>query len=211
MRADFLKTLGRGDLTYVTTHSSEKAHIARLTRSRDEDYAGQPEKLKDYEPLTMWSGDALCGLTPRYYYHPRTEPGDTSERCARCWQRWRVEGKPVIRTSASPAPSSAWPLPFAWREVDLVGHPWDVPPGEPVDGVLDKEGNVCGVNRTERRRWQRGDRVVRVAEYHGEESRGFGVLYHHAKKPLGEKTSRFGSLSDCVQRAWEIMAMGGQP
>jgi hypothetical protein len=81
-------------------------------------------------------------------------------------------------------------------------------------GGVDLEGKVVGELRTEIFRWVRGGLVVRIVEYHHDESvqaSPYGVLYHHVSKPSDESWTRKGSLESCKKKAHELMAIGGTP
>lgn len=216
----FRQSLKSGDLVIAHNYGSQKVHLMHLIKSKheleknDREYRENPNKRDT--ALTMWTGNALCSLSRSYYSKPSQDPGHVSDRCARCWGRWRKLGSPAIKgyePGASADVRVEWPLPFGWREMPPAGHPYDVGESGDPASVVDKTGAIRGVQRTERRRWQRGNLVVRVAQYHGEGARGHGVLNHDVKKPLAEDGNgiSYGPVEHCLRRAWEIMAKGGRP
>lgn len=218
---EFLRALKKGDLVLASNHGSGKVHLIHLVASKHELEKDTPEyqesEYRQDPGLTLWSGSALCGLSRRYYSRPVTDPGNGSWRCNTCFARWRAQGQPAVlgwtqAFNMGEVPVGDWPLPFGWQEADAyIKHPLDVgPDGDPAS-ILDGEGKAQGVRRTELRRWQRGDLVVRVAQYHGEEGRGHAALYHDAREPLKEEVDKFGSLNECLQLAWTLMAKGGTP
>jgi hypothetical protein len=95
------------------------------------------------------------------------------------------------------------PLPTAWREVPSVGLAKDSKPDE--DNESDRAVQ-------ELRRWVRGGRYVRLVKVLGDSAYGYGV--HTGTVGKDEETDRWttrASEAECLQRAWEIMAAGGDP
>jgi hypothetical protein len=212
----FWLTLERGQYVLATSRSSNKMHIIQLTHSRDEDFADDKEKREKFPSQKLWSGRPFCTLRTIYYWTPWTEPGHESDRCRICFQRWRAEKEPPVQGWTMNQPqvdAKIWPLPFGWKEVPVGKHPHDVPPGGDITQVVDKEGDIVGVLRTELRRWQRGHCVVRLVEYHEDDGQGcqFGALYHDSARPHKEKWQTKSSQSRCIESIWKMMAIGGRP
>lgn len=211
---DFHKKLARGELVLATGVRTEKLHIVKLLESKAENRG-----VEDIaNGSKMWTGVALCGNDgARYYWTPRpataVDPNNESGRCLRCWQRWRALDKPGVlgwTIGFNAAEADEWPLPAAWREIAVIGHPHDVPEGGDPSKVLDSSGEPVGKLRTEIRRWQRGPRVVRIAKLHGEEARSeYVTAFHPAGDPLEERSWRYGTLAECRRYAHKIMASGG--
>lgn len=212
----FLKSLSRGDLVLATAHHTEKIHLLRLTHNKlEEEPESKVSKEEPEQARNFWSGHALCGVSSRYYFHPREVAGEEEERCRVCFQRWRATGSlPVkgwTRPIVDPKAGQGWPLPFGWRELPAAKHPYDVAPDGDPSLIVDGTG---GERRTELRRWQRGNCVVRLVEYHEDEktkASGFGVRYGDARDTFRESSGHYGSQPDSVREAWELMAKGGRP
>lgn len=213
MSADpaFLKSIVRGDLVLALRWNSSKVHILRVLYSK---HSVNDDK-KDDPGLQLWMGRTFCPLKANYYFRPQTSKSmEQRERCEICFARHRSNGSPVVKgwtDDGAKVPSAEWPLPFGWKEMPTIGHPWDVPEGGDVESILDKEGKSVGEMRAERRRFQRGHCVVRLVEYFGEDAGSFGALYHDTARVRAERWSAKGPLKHCMRRAWEMMAKGGRP
>jgi hypothetical protein len=97
--------------------------------------------------------------------------------------------------------------PFGWHEVPVVGHPWDVPPEGDPETIKDATGKVQGRRRTEIRRWQRGNRVVRLVHYYAE---GYDAAhYHDVRRPLEDTWREKMNPAAARRKAQEYMARGG--
>jgi len=226
-------TLQTGDLVlcYIANQRGDRPHLItleerKLTAKKNEakllHKKFKPDIEEDSTLLTYWIGTGLCGADgrtgrgSRYYSRPAKDNLTTeSGVCAKCRSRWNALGKPVVKgwtdVPKSELPSPAW-LPFGWKEVPPVGHPWDVPEGGDPATVLDKEGHARGVLRTEVKRWVRGARYVRIVKHHDPERKmPYGLCDGWLKEPLQEETSTNGSAEVVVRDAVEIMAAGGRP
>lgn len=211
---DFHKKLARGELVLAGGVRTEKLHLVKLLQSKTENRPSEEHN----DGHTMWTGIALCGNDGANYYwtpYPATtvNPNDESGRCLRCWQRWRALDKPGVlgwTIGFSAAGADEWQLPAAWHEVEVVGHPHDVPEGGDPTKVLNSAGEPVGKLRTEIRRWQRGARIVRIVKLHGDEARSeYAATYHCEDEPLEESSYYYGTLAECRRYAHKIMASGG--
>lgn len=199
-------TLQPGDLCCLTFYNSAYLHLGRL---------GQPKSDKN-EDREFWSGRAFCGVGRKYYAHAvfltSERSSGTWEKCKRCWQKYRAIGEPMIAAPADPEVKRAgiW-LPFGWREVAAIGIPeFDLgKDGEP-EKTADDTGKVWGEKRTERQRWQRGSRYVRIVELFDSEYR-FAVRFGVIDLPKSDKWTLKGGLKDCLDKASRLMAIGGMP
>lgn len=206
-----LQELQSGDLAVATYSTSPKYHIITLWESRDE---REPNKPKD---RSLWDGYALCGARFRkYYFRIVRTPGDAEDgdHCKGCMSKWRGRGKPDIPGWTSPLPSDSdgdeeYPLPFGWKQLPPVGHPWDVAPGDDPAKVTNKAGEIVGRVRSEIMRWQRGRRIVRLVRKGDADSTVYQVRSHWEGLELQESREHTGRLDECRREAHHAMAKGG--
>jgi hypothetical protein len=228
--ASWLATLKRDDLALMTNITSAKIHIGRLSRNKVDDEAIRGVKPLTLDQLHAWSGLwnalPLCNASggrgkATYYWEPHYAHGaeaDLDERCKACFAKWRGMGSPTVRGWTDRKEAGDWPLPFAWKEMPTIGHPWDVSPGVSLDSVRDNKGEIVGEPRQELHRWQRGARVVRIVQYYEGveepskiEAGTYGIRHHHINWPLKEDGGIASTLPVAIEKAWRLMARGGRP
>lgn len=203
--AKWRHTLKPGDYSYVTFYNSAYVHISRLR-----------DPKTDNKDRSLWSSRALCGVGRKYYSRPMFIGAQRSEhsyeRCKRCLASWRALGSPALNEpKQSTTPSGIW-LAFGWHEVPVVGIEFDLgKDGDPTKTV-DDAGKVWGEKRTERQRWQRGDRYVRICELFADsDGYRFVVRYGIIGDSKSDHWQLKGSLKSCIDRASRLMALGGMP
>lgn len=197
-------TLEPGDLVWATFYNSAYAHICRLRKP----------KAVENEDRSLWDAAALCGGVRKYYGRPiiidREDSTGRWEPCKRCVQRHRALGEPQLAQPApKAAPAGIW-LAFGWGEVPAVGIEFDLGKDGDPQTTADDTGKVWGEKRTERQRWQRGTRYVRICELFDGEYR-FTVCYGVVGDPKSDSWNLKGNLKACLARASRLMALGGQP
>jgi hypothetical protein len=201
-------TLQTGDLSWVTFYNSGFVHLSRL---------GKP-KSDDNEDRSLWGGYALCGVGRKYYaralYIDSERENYSHDRCKRCLARWRTLGEPAISAPAvKPVEQSGIWLAFGWRAVPAVGIDFDLGK-DATEAALakstDDAGKVWGEKRTERQRWQRGDKYVRICEQFEADHR-FVVRYGFVGEPKTDSWTLKGNLKACLDKASRLMAIGGTP
>jgi len=227
----FAESLSADQLSFATNVVARKVHVARLRRSAYEiDVDGVDARLSkakrvkiiaeiDPDRRRLWSATALCGVTgeqavygdvKRYYWRP-VRGRSLEEICAGCLREWRKLGEPEIAGwDRGGDADGAWPwaLPFGWRAVPAVGHPWDVPAGQPTEDVKNDAGNVVGERRVEIWRWARGPRVVRLVHY--TDADVYSARYWLVDAdPGADKQEYRGTLALARQRCQQLMARGG--
>lgn len=217
------KSLKAGDLTIAWNAAGKRRHIIRLLRCGVEydSRQGTPNGYGDTLDYTgCWDGRSLCGVSnirstfgnqTSYYWQPTPEPITTyaknSGLCETCRAAWRTNGEPAIRSDVEHVSAQDYPPPFGWHEVPVIGHPWDVPPEGDPETIKDATGKVRGQRRTEIRRWQRGDRVVRLVRYYTE---GYDAAhYHDVSRPLEDEWRQKMNPASARRKAQEYMARGG--
>lgn len=228
--ASWLASLKAGDLAILTNLTSAKLHIGELRRNKVADEAIRGVKPLTLDQLHAWSGlwnaTPLCNASgsrgnSTYYWEPQRAWGaeaDIGEQCKACWSKWRAQGSPTVRGWTDRKEAGDWPLPFGWKQLLAIGHPWDVEPGMSLDTVRDNKSEIVGEPRQELHRWQRGVRVVRIVQYYEavEEpakiaAGTYGVRHHHIQWPLKESGGIAGTLPLAIEKAWRLMALGGRP
>lgn len=218
------KSLRPDDLAIAWNAANKRRHIIRLTQcgAKYDSRQGAPDGhggTRDYSGC--WNGQSLCGVQSTrvtfgnrtsYYWQPSPEPITTyavgdKKLCEKCRVAWKASGEPAIRSDIESVTIKEYPPPFGWHEVPTIGHPWDVPPEGDPEAIRDATGEICGVRRTEIRRWQRGYRVVRLVRYYTE---GYdAVHYHDARRPLKDEWRAKSNPTAARRKAQEYMARGG--
>lgn len=208
-----------GQLVIAGNHASRKFHIVRLVTRGDtyDSRQGKPGKyttdLLDFSHC--WDARSLCGVRATkttfgnrtsYYWEPRPAGIETydDELCKECRAVQKRTGEKI---QAQEFQESEWELPFGWRAVPLVGHPYDVPQGGDVEKVRDGTGEIVGELRKEIARWQRGNLIVRICQLFSEKR--YGVYTHRAGRPLGERWQLKAGRAQCMRHAHTLMAQGG--
>ena len=211
--AAFYNSLEYGDITLATNHKSSKVHLVKLSHSKKDDCADNRDPKKRYDKLDLWSARGLCGFSPRYYFEPwPASVIGIKDKCEKCWAAWRGEKQPPVKgwTLSVEDVVTEYPLPYGWREVPAVGHPWDLPKGANISTTKDNTGRIVGVCRTELRRWERGGLIVRIVRVHDNADTVCQVRRHWASSPLSEhSTLDNGSIVECRREAHKCMATGG--
>jgi hypothetical protein len=218
------KSLRPDDLAIAWNAASKRHHIIRLIRcgATYDSRQGSPDGfggIHDYSGC--WGGQSLCGAQntrvtfgnrKSYYWQPSPEPVTTyaaggGKLCEKCRRAWQAAGEPSIRSDVEHVTATEYPPPFGWREVPVVGHPWDVPPGEDPEKIKDATGEVRGERRIEIRRWVRGHRVVRLVRYYTE---GYDAAhYQDDRRPLEDEGRQKSNPAAARRSAQEYMARGG--
>lgn len=229
----FLSLLSYGHLTFASNYATQKYHIVQLEDTAFDDdvrsinYRSKGKKAKkeisELDPIRKerWSAKALCGVkgetcnyghTNKYYWTPLQNP-NLDVVCKGCLKQWKKEAQPTITGwDTSATLDDVWPyeLPFGWKQVPVVGHPWDVPEGGDPDLVKDGAGNIKGKLRTELRRFTRGLRIVRLVHY--TDSDTYGARYwNEGADPEHDDWNARGTLKDAIQNCHVLMAKGGYP
>lgn len=220
----WLKSLRRDDLVIAINAATRRRHIIQLRRCGAEydTRQGEPDGRGGVLDYTgCWDGRSLCGVKnthaafghrKSYYWKPCPEPVTTyaandDRLCEKCRTAWRTDGEPKIRSDIEEVTVKDYPPPFGWHEVPVIGHPWDVPPEGDPEKIKDDTGKVQGRRRTEIRRWQRGNRVVRLMHYYTE---GYDAAhYHDARRPLEDAWRKKMNPEAARRQAQEYMARGG--
>lgn len=197
---EFFASLKVGDVCAATGESRHESQLVHVVRLVAPSHAGD---------VRYWSARSFCGAFRNSRWYWSVEPHDLGDRkCGRCFKRLagatiRGWGDGVVRER---------PLPFGWHEMAAASHPWDVPFGGDPDTVRNGAGETRGAVREERRRWQRGCRIVRLCEL--PDGDGWEVHY----QAVGEEPTQYnthwshrGSLAQCLKGARDLMAAGGMP
>lgn len=227
----FARSLSAGQLAFASNMCAQKNHVVRLLRSAfDDDVEGlskflskakRTARIAEIDPQRhdMWSATGLCGVSGErvtfgnrhcYYWRPLRDPS-LETVCKGCLREWKKLGEPEIAGwDRGAVLDDEWPwiLPFGWHVVPVLGHPWDVPMGEPIESVRDDTGEIVGEHRVELRRWTRGPRVVRLV--HHVDTDTYAARYWRPDAgPDMEQLAVRGTLHNARQGCHKLMARGG--
>lgn len=180
-----------GDHAVVIYSGSGKLHVATITKRVE-------HKHRD----DLWDGAILCDARPRYYF--RLAKDTKVGRCHHCFRRWKLAGSPpLIGFMPDDIPQVGdIELPWGWREVAPVGYEADSTPEEDDDPKV-----------KEIRRFQRGQRIVRIAEVapeHLDKYHRYSIEWARVgKEPKGTRYD--ADFKAQLKLATEWMWLGGAP
>jgi hypothetical protein len=199
------RTIERGHLIPVTFYRSQFVHLARVG------YA----KRADNEDLMLWSVRTFCetgrGYYGRAYFDDGAETTYSTDKCKRCWQRWRAKGEPAINQPPKLTVSEIY-LPFGWRAVEPIGMEFDLGPNGDPSKTTDEAGKTWGEKRTELKRWQRGQCYVRIVELFDDDKHKYALRYGTVDEPKSDEwTLKSGAIEPCLKKASGLMGVGGTP